>query len=273
MKKWKKVFSLMLILIFAAVLSACGSNDSGSDEGADGTEDKKKLKVVTNAAYAPFEYLEGDKVVGFDADLIEALAEEAGYDIEIEHTGFDTIFLEIENKNADLSVSAITINDDRKQSYDFSVPYYLSTNKILVKEDSGIESAEDLKDKVVAVQIATTGQEAVEKIIGKNNPNLKKFETINVAIQELLSGGADAVVADNLVLEQYQQNNPDQKLKVIADDTFEAEYFGILFPKGSELKSEFDEALNTLFDNGKFAEIYKEWFEVEPDIENLKAQQ
>ena len=80
----------------------------------------------------------------------------------MENVGWDPIFVEIESKRADVGISAITVNDERKQSYDFSVPYFLSTNKILVPEKSDIKSGEELKGKVIAVQTGTTGQEAVE---------------------------------------------------------------------------------------------------------------
>ena len=123
------------------------------------------------------------------------------------------MFVEIDKKTADMGISAITINDERKQTYDFSVPYFLSTVKILVPENSTIKSAADLKGKTVAVQTATTGQFAIEKVLGKNNPSIKKFENNNLAIQELLSGGADAVVADNTVLEKVRTKQPKSKIK------------------------------------------------------------
>lgn len=263
---------LAVVTSLAFILSACGQkNDEQSKNG--GTDDKT-LRVVTNADYAPFESLEGDKVVGFDVDFVNAVAKEAGYKAEVVHVGWDPIFVEIEKKTADMGASAITINDKRKQSYDFSVPYFLSTVKILVSENSDIKSAADLKGKTVAVQTATTGQAAVEKVLGENNPSIKKFDNNNLAIQELLSGGADAVVADNTVLEKYVQNNPNQKLKVVEDNKqFVPEYYGLLFPKGSKLKPEIDKAVNTLFENGTFTELYKKWFGSEPDIESLQAQQ
>lgn len=268
MKRLTKL-GLIMVIGLSMFLAACGSSETGGSGG----EEKKTLKVVTDAAYAPMEYLEGDKVVGFDVDFINAVAEEAGYELDIKHVGWDPIFVEIEDETADIAISSITINDDRKQTYDFSVPYYLSTNKILIPEDSDIQSGADLKDKVVAVQNGTTGQEVAESILGKNSANIKKFENNNLAIQELLAGGADAVIADNTVIEYYASMNPDQKLKVIKDDSFAAEYYGLLFPKGSKLVSEFDEAINKVFDSGKYTEVYKEWFATEPDVENLKAQQ
>lgn len=267
----RKRFLAILIVIAMLLVSACGTSEVGGN-GAEG--EKKELRVVTDAAYAPFEYMEGDKIVGFDIDFLKAVAEEAGYELKIEHVGWDPIFVEIKSKRADLAVSSVTINDDRKQTYDFSLPYFLSTNKILVQEDSDVKSASDLKGKKVAVQNGTTGQEAMDKLLGKNNKDIKKFENNNLAIMEMLSGGADAVVADNGVVEVYAKNNPNEKLKVIEDSgSFDAEFYGILFPKGSELKADFDEAIKKVFENGTYEKIHQDWFGTKPDMEKLKAEQ
>lgn len=115
---------------------------------------------------------------------------------------------------------------------------------ILVKEGSSIKSAKDLQGKVVGVQNGTTGQEAVEKILGKENKNIKKFEDTVVAIMDLLNGGVEAVVTDNAVANEYIKNNPDAKIVAFEDpDHFESEFYGFMFPKGSELKQKVDEAL------------------------------
>jgi glutamine transport system substrate-binding protein len=265
---WGMVFMLTLIL------AACGTSEekSGNTE-TNKQEEKKTLRVVTDAAYAPMEYQDKGEVVGFDIDFVKAVAEEAGYELEIEHVGWDPIFVEIESKRADLAVSSITINDDRKQSYDFSVPYFQSTNKILVPEGSDIKSAEDLKGKKVAVQNGTTGQMAMDALLGKNHEDIKKFEDNNLAIMEMESGGADAVVADNMIVEEYAKNNPDKNLTVVEDGTFESEFYGVLFPKDSELVDEINKAINTILDNGTYSEIYQKWFGNEPNIEVLKEQQ
>lgn len=270
----KKISIVMLVLMtsLAVFLSACGQKDKATPN--EGKQAGKTLRVVTSADYAPFEYQETGEIVGFDVDLANAVADEAGYKINFEHVGFDPLFVEIDSKRADLAVSALSMNKEREQSYDFSYPYFLSTNKILVSKDSNIQAPKDLKGKVVGVQTGTTGQAAAEKIMGKNNTNLKKFENNTLAIQELLQGGADAVVADNAVVEQYVKNNPDQKVKIVENGgQFDQEFYGMMFPKGSDLKGKFDKALNTVFENGKYAEIYKKWFGVEPDIKTLKAQQ
>lgn len=259
-----------MVLSFTLILSACGTSDSKNDS----EDTKKTIRVVTAAEYAPFEYMDKGDVVGFDIDLVNAVAQEAGYKVIIEHVGWDPIFVEIEEKRADFSASAITINDDREQSYDFASPYFLSTNMIMVKEGSDIKTAADLKEKKIAVQNGTTGQEAVEKLLSANHPNIKKFESIPLAIMELKNGGVDAVVADNTVVEEYVKNNPKDKLVVVEDEkAFAVEYFGFLFPKGSKLTAEIDVALKTVIENGTYAKLYKEWFGVEPDVKKLTAEQ
>ncbi|NHM31571.1 basic amino acid ABC transporter substrate-binding protein [Bacillus sp. C11] len=263
------------MLLAGVILAGCGKSSTNQTGGKDtAAAGKKTLRVVTDAAYAPFEYMKGDKIVGFDVDFIQAVVKEAGYKAEVVHVGWDPLFVELENKRADLGISSITINDERKQTYDFSHPYFLSTNKILVPKNSPVTSAEDLKNKVVAVQNGTTGQEAVEKMFGKNNKNLKKFENNNLAIMELNSGGAAAVVADNAVVEVYAKNNPEKKLKVIEDSkNFAIEFYGLAFPKGSKLRPELDKAVEKVLKNGTYEKIYKKWFGRMPDINKLKEQQ
>lgn len=269
------LFSLAIGLLM--LVSACGTTEKtggASEKAQSGTEtkQKEKLRVVTDAAYAPFESLDGDKIVGFDVEILDAVMKEAGYDYELVHVGWDPLFVEIQSKIADMAISAITIDDERKQTYDFSAPYFESTNKILLPQDSNIQSGDDLKGKTVAVQNGTTGQAVVEGIVGKNNKSVKKFENNVLAILELLKGGAEAVVADNAVVEEYVKNNPDKKLKVVTDAKFPSEFYGMMFPKGSKLKADIDEAVKKIVENGTYAEIYKKSFGSEPDLSTLKSQ-
>lgn len=274
MKKLK-VFSTVLVFSFLFILSACGTSQNGSQSsGSQKTDAKKTLRVVTDASYAPFEYMDKGQIVGFDVDFVNAVAKEAGYKVNIENVGWDPLFVEIKGKTADIGMSAITINDERKQTYDFSSPYFLSTNMILVPKGSSIKSADDLKGKVVAVQNGTTGQAVVENILGKNSPNVKKFENNNLAIMELKDGGASAVVADNTVVEAYAKNNPSDKLKTISDTkNFAKEYYGLMFPKGSKLEADFNKAIGKVLNDGTYEKIYKQWFKTNPDLKTLKAQQ
>lgn len=257
-----KILVLATIVALVALSAACGQ-DTTTGEG-------KKLTVGTDAAYAPFEYLENGVIVGFDIDLLAAIMEEAGLDYEVKNLGWDPLFESIRGKSADLGISAVTINDDRKQTYDFSNPYFESTNMILVNEGSDITNALDLKGKRVGVQNGTTGAEAVEKILGANHEDIAKFENNVLAIMELKGGNVDAVVADNTVIIEYVQNNPNENFKAIGDaENFEAELYGLIFPKGSEQREKINVALKTVIENGTYAEIYEKWFEATPDVDFL----
>jgi glutamine transport system substrate-binding protein len=272
----KKGAILAVVLSLLTALAACGgkSAEPSSSSSSGKEETKKKIIVGTDAAFAPFEYMDKGEIVGFDVDLLDAVMKEAGIDYELKNIGWDPLFAALQSKEIDMAISGITINDKRKQTYDFSIPYFESTHMIMVKQNSPIKNALDLKGKTIGVQNATTGQEAVEKLLGKGNKNIKKFETTVVAIMELLNGGVDAVVTDNAVASEYVKNNPNKKIKVIPDSKhFESEFYGMMFPKGSDLKPKIDKALKKLMENGKYAEIYKKWFGTEPNVDNLLKQQ
>jgi glutamine transport system substrate-binding protein len=250
---------ILAVVALMIIASACGTSGSG-----------EKLIVGTDAAYAPFEYLEEGKIVGFDIDLLDAVMKEAGYDYEVKNLGWEPLFETLRGENADLGISAITINDERKQSFDFSRPYFESTNMILVPEGSHIKNANDLVGVRIGVQNGTTGAAAVEKLLGENHPDISKYENNVLAIMALKSGEVSAVVADNTVVEEYVENNPNDKFIAISDtENFEAELYGLMFPKGSELREEINAALKTVIENGTYAEIFKEWFGSTPDVDVL----
>ncbi|WP_196601097.1 basic amino acid ABC transporter substrate-binding protein [Pectinatus frisingensis] len=258
------------IILICMVLSLIGILVGGCGSSASKTDDKKTIKVVTYAKWNPFEYVDNGKVVGFDIDLINALAADAGYDCNVQDVGWDPMFVQIKDKSADAAIAGITITDDRKQSYDFSNPYFVSRQSIVIKDNSAIQNANDLVGKVIAVQSGSTGQDAVEKLIGKNDEHIKKIKG-GLTYIELLHGTAEAVVGDDTANKIFIQENPNEKLKIIEDkQNFAPEYFGIMFPKGSELAAKMNESLKHIIDNGKYAELYQKWFKDEPNLDELK---
>ncbi|MDC3416894.1 basic amino acid ABC transporter substrate-binding protein [Aquibacillus salsiterrae] len=276
--------SLLLIGILA--LAGCGtstdeteSDTNGSSETEQGTdgqateqadEEKKVLQVGTDAAFAPFEFMETGEIVGFDVDLLAAVMEEAGYDYELKNLGWDPMLESVRSGSVDLGISGITINDDRKETYDFSVPYFQSTHMIVFNEGVGITNANDLEGKRIGVQTGTTGADAAEKIVGQNNKNISKYETTALAFMALQNGDVEAVVTDNVVAAEYKKNNPDAKVETVTDeDNFESEFYGIMFPKDSEIVDEISSALATVIENGTYTEIYQEWFGEEPNLDAL----
>ncbi|WP_307564012.1 basic amino acid ABC transporter substrate-binding protein [Paenibacillus sp. V4I7] len=260
----KKLLFFVLTAVLVVALAGCGSKESG------GT----KYKFATDAAYAPMEYMDKDKMTGFDIDFLAEVMKEAGLSYEVTNTGWDTMLTSVkQGKEFQAGISSVSITDERKQTYDYSIPYFESTNMILVKEGSPIKSATDLKDKKVAVQISTTADTLMSKIMGEKNTSLKRLDNNTLALMELENNGVDAVVADIAIVREYVKNNPNKKFTTISDPkNFESEYYGILLPKGSELKAKLDPAIKKVIENGAYATVYKKWFGQEPDTKKLLEQ-
>lgn len=261
----KKVKFLSMFMILAAVsiiLAACGTGESESDTssgstGSEGGEEIKKLVVGTEATYAPFEYMD-DKgnVVGLDVDILNAITEATGIEFEIRNVGWEPVFQQVTNGQIDMGVSAITITDERKETYDFTDPYYEATQLIVVNEGSDIKSLADLKDKKIAVQINTTGHMAAQDLQGQTSANIKAYENLPIAIQQVVNGTADAAIGDNAAVLEYIKNNPEQTLVSIEDDSFEKEYYGFMVKKGNtEVLELLNDGIQKIKDNGKLAEI------------------
>jgi polar amino acid transport system substrate-binding protein len=268
----KKALKIILVLMMVAALAVAAAGCGGKKEApapADKKSDpapaaKKKVVLASDTAYAPFESQDPKtgKYVGFDIDLVNAIAEVAKLDIEIRSMNFDGIIPALETASVDGAVSAMTITDKRKQQVNFTVPYYLSGQSIAIRTDNNsIKGWDDLKGRKLGVQISTTGADEARKI---PNAKVTDYNTINEAFMALKSGAVEAVVNDYPVSAYFVQQNKDKDVKIVGD-LRTSEHYGIAFPKkNTELLDTFNKALKTLKENGKYAEIHKKWFGTDP---------
>ncbi len=226
----------------------------------------KVYVVGTDAAYAPFESQnEKAEIVGFDIDVVNAVAKKAGINVKFVNTPWEGIFNALNQGDRDMVVSAVTITDERKQTMDFSNPYFDAQQLIAVKASSKIAKFADLKKLKVGVQTGTTGDDAVAKLLGKTNPNIKRFESTPLALKELESGGVDAVVADNGVVIHYVANNPGGKFKTVTDKEFAPEQYGMALKKGNaELQAKLNKGLAEIKSDGTYDAIYTKYFGAPP---------
>ena len=276
-KKWW--LSCVLTLGVALMVSACGSGgqqasgtntsseqSSGSGAAAgsqpsEGAAEEKVYVVGTDAAYPPFQMLEGDKITGHDIDVMNAIAEAGGFKIEWRNTGWDPLFDGLDRGTVDIGISSITILEERKKKYDFSDPYFEANQLILVAEDSPVTKLADLEGKKIGVQAATTGEEVVKKAFGDTYAGLKGYDDMPSAVDDFFNGRVDAVVGDNGVIAYYAKKNPNLKFKMIKDDSFEKEYYGIMVKKGNtEIMAKINDGLKKIKENGKLQEIYNQYF-------------
>jgi len=222
----------------------------------------KVYVVGTDAAYAPFESQnEKGDIVGFDIEVVQAIAAKAGFEVKFVNTPWEGIFNALGQGDRDMVVSAVTITEERKQTMDFSQPYFDAQQLIAVKETSKVAKFADLKKLKVGVQTGTTGDEAVSKLLGKTSTNIKRFESTPLALKELESGGVDAVVADNGVVIHYVANNPGGKFKTVADAEFVPEQYGIALKKGNtELLGKVNQGLAAIRADGTYDQIFRKYF-------------
>lgn len=250
------------------ILAACGKTEAPAPVAAPAPAPApaKVYVVGTDAAYAPFESQnEKGEIVGFDIDVVKAVAAKAGIEVKFVNTPWEGIFNTLGQGDRDLLVSAITITDERKQTMDFSAPYFDAKQLIAVKENSKIKTLADLKKLKVGVQTGTTGDEVVTKLIGKNSANIKRFESTPLALKELEAGGVDAVVADNGVVIHYVANNAGSKFRTVDDTSFTPEQYGIAIKKGNaELLDKINAGLAAIKADGTYDKIYASYFGAAP---------
>jgi polar amino acid transport system substrate-binding protein len=222
----------------------------------------KALVVGTDPTYAPFEFQnEKGEIVGFDIEVLSAAAKASGIEVKFVSTPWEGAFNALAQGDRDVLVSAVTITDERKQTLDFSDPYFEAHQLIAVPEKSKVTKLDDLKRGKIGVQTSTTGEEVVVKLLGKTSANIKRFESTPLALAELAAGGVDAVVADNGVVIHYLSNNPTAKFKAVNDPSFAPEFYGIVVKKGNtELLKKINTGLAAIKADGSYQKIFDQYF-------------
>src|SRR5436305_698981 len=216
-----------------------------------------ELRIGTDATYPPFETAEGGNFSGFDIDLGEAIAKELGVKARWINSGFDGIFPALQNGSFDAVMSSVTITPERSASMLFSDPYYDSGQLIAVRQDTqNINTPDDLAGKKVGVQINTTAQYDLEKRAGVE---VEKYNTIDLALQDLQNKRIDAVVSDAPVL-KWMIFQSFRQLKTVGR-RFTDEKFGIALGQDSDdLRRAINAALWHIVQSGDYNRLHEKWF-------------
>jgi polar amino acid transport system substrate-binding protein len=210
----------------------------------------------TNAAFPPFEYLDGGVVSGVDADLMAAIAKEMDVELVITDMEFDSLPTALANGQIDVIAAGFTVTADREETMDFSTPYYTAAQTIIVLKDSTIATLDDLTDTVIGVQSGTSGQFCAEELTDVDN--IKGFASGMLAVEALKNGQVDAVIIDNNPASAYGDENPDT-LTLIEGQYDDEEYAIAVAKDNAALLKEINAALETLKSNGTFDEIISKY--------------
>ncbi|ECL2562066.1 basic amino acid ABC transporter substrate-binding protein [Campylobacter jejuni] len=229
----KKILSIALVALVALVglvglvglfLGAC--SDSKNKESNASVE----LKVGTAPNYKPFNYKENSKLTGFDTDLVEEIAKKNGIKIVWVETNFDGLIPALKAGKIDMIASAMSATDERRQSVDFTKPYYMSKNLYLkLKNNNSLQTKNDLEGKKIGVQLGTL-QENTAKAI--KNAQVQSNKDLNIAVLALKNNKIDAIVADQDTAKGFLAENPE--LVSFYQETDGGEGFSFAFDKNKQ---------------------------------------
>ena len=287
----KKIVSVMLCVAMATtVLAGCGSSNTASTDAAaeETTEDVEAeatteeaedaeaaeeatdaaevttvepgvLTMGTNATFPPYEYKDGDDVVGIDAEIAQALADKLGLQLEIVDMDFDSLVASVQSGKIDMSLAGMTVTEERKQNVDFTDSYATGVQVIIVKEDSDIASADDLEGKLIGVQQGTTGHLYCSDDFGEDN--VIPYANGATAVQALLQGKVDCVVIDQEPAKAFVEANAGLKILETAYTT--EDYAAAVSKDNPALTAALNSALQELKDDGTIQGILDKYIKAE----------
>lgn len=223
------------------------------------------LRVGTEATYAPFEFAAPDgSLTGFDVELIKAIGQEAGFEVEVINMPFDGLIPALMTSQIDTVIAAMTITDERAKRVDFSDPYYTSGLSILIREETAdkYKNVEAIKGQKLCAQIGTTGAMTAEKL---SPGKVSTFNTEPEAFMELKAKGCDGVVNDRPINLYFLSQSSASDGVVEINEILTAEKYGIAVRKGnSELLGKINDGLKKIHENGTYDKIYQKWFKLSP---------
>ena len=269
MKKFLKgLLSATMVFAMTAALAGCGGSKEAEQpaEGKDvATVGKETLIMATNAEFPPYEYYEGQNIVGIDAEIGAAIAEKLGYDFKIEDLAFDSIIPAVTSGKASFGMAGMTVTEDRLQSVDFSDSYATGIQVVIVKDDSPITSVDDLfaegASHTIGVQNGTTGDiYSSDDIEAAGLGTIERYNKGADAVQSLATGKIDCVIIDKEPAKAFVAANVGLK---ILDTEYAVEDYAICFAKDSELTEKVNGALKDLIADGTVQTIIDKYISAE----------
>ena len=263
----KKAAAICMTLAMVVSLSAGFTSLADDQTALERVLEKGKLVVATDAAWPPFEYMEGENVVGVDLDIAKDIADGLGVDLEIINVSFDSLSMYLENGEADLALAAITVTEDRADAMEFSEPYCESSQYIVVKEDNDdVKSIDDLAGYTVGVHLGTTGDFLISDevnmgVLAGSGASVQQYKDLTIAAMGLNAGDVQAVVCDKQLAENLCTVNDGLKCfeAVYADGSSTQEEYAVAAAKGeTDLIAKVNEIIVPLKEDGTIVQYIVE---------------
>lgn len=258
----KKFLALLLASAMVLGAAACSSKEEATTETTETTE-TKTLTMGTNAEFPPYEYHEGDAIVGIDAEVAAAIAEKLGMELVIEDMAFDSIIPAIQAGKVDMGMAGMTVTEERLLSVDFSDTYATGVQVVIVKEGSSITSVDDLFNGgyKIGVQTGTTGDlYTTWDLEDEGLATVERYNKGADAVQSLVTDKIDCVVIDNEPAKAFVAANEGL---VILDTEYAVEDYAIAMAKESPLYEDVNNALKELIADGTVQTIVDKYISAE----------
>ena len=255
----KKIIALALVVVLALGLMACGAK--GTSTATEG-----KLTMATNAQFPPYEYYEGEGIVGIDAEIAGAIADKLGLELVIEDMEFDSIIEAVKSGKADIGLAGMTVTPERMETVDFTTSYATGVQVVIVTEDSAIASVDDLfvegNNYVIGVQRNTTGDlYTTWDLEDEGLATIDRYSKGADAVQALLTGKVDCVVIDNEPAKAFVAET--EGLKILDTEYVLEEYAAAMSKDNTELYEAVNTALEELIADGTIAGIIEKYIPAE----------
>ena len=256
MKKFTAI--ILAVLMVCAMLTGCGSKESSGLK----TVESGKLIMATNAAFPPYEYIEGNEIVGIDAEIAGAIAEKLGLELQIDDMEFDAIIESVKGGKADMGLAGMTVTEERKEVVNFTTSYATGVQVVIVAEGSAITTVDDLfaegANHLIGVQRNTTGDlYSTWDLEDAGLATVERYSKGADAVQALLTGKVDCVVIDNEPAKAFVEANEGL---VILDTAYAVEDYAAAMSKdNAELYEAVNKALEELIADGTVASIIEKY--------------
>lgn len=235
--------------------------------GQKATPKKSKYVISSDSSFAPFVFQNGkNKYTGIDMDLIKAIAKDQGFTIEINNPGFDAAVSDVQSGHAQGMIAGMTVTDARKETFDFSEPYYTANSILAVQEDSKIDSYDDLKGKTVGVKNGTSSQNFLEENQKKYGYKIKTFSDGASMYDSLNSGSVAAIMDDEPVIKYAIKQG--RKFKTPIKGTPSGQLaFAVKKGENPELIEMFNNGLANLKKSGQYQKILDKYLKADTTID------
>ncbi len=260
-KMMKKIALAVACVTTVAMFAACGGKGDKDDAKDDKKDQANVITFGTNAEFPPFEFVSANGVIeqydGIDMAIAKQIGDELGKTVKIENMEFDSLLLALQNGQVDAVIAGMTIDPERAEEVNFSVPYYTAKQVMIVKEGSKIAKATDMANKKIVVIQGYTGESCVKDM----GYDYEAFKKGSEAIMELMNGKCDVVVIDSATAQKYVGDN--EGLKIVEDaKAFSSEEYGIAVNKeNTELLEQINTVLSKMVEDGTINELSAKYSE------------